>query len=211
VKALGGFLARVVLWAVLAFTAWHFASKPVSLACGWIAARFVELVAPVAAVRPAYRDRDLILRVEPDYEMARRQRLRAGIFFELEASARIYTYGLPFFLALMLASHPRGLAWKFALGGGVIMVLAGISLGFELLALLDAPRTPSGDPLFGFSRIQREFIGVGQQLGALIFPSLMPVLLWIALDWRSVELLAGEKSAAVASAEENEKGRSRAP
>ena len=34
--SLAAFVDRVLLWAVLAFSAWYAAGKPVSLACGWI-------------------------------------------------------------------------------------------------------------------------------------------------------------------------------
>jgi hypothetical protein len=50
-------------------------------------------------------------------------------------------------------------------------------------------RTNAGDPLFGFSQGAREAIALGYQLGAVVFPALAPVVLWIALDWRFVESL----------------------
>jgi hypothetical protein len=187
--SLAGFIVRVVLWAALAFGAWHLAAKPLSLACGWIGARLVEAVAPVDRARAGYSDGQLVFSVEPDYVTTGRRALRTGTYYELTTSALVYSYGLPFFLALLFASRPRRLIVKALGGASAIVLVAGAAVGCDVLQNLTTLRTLAGESLFVFSPAEREAIALGYQLGALIFPALMPVILWLALDWRFVESL----------------------
>lgn len=193
--SLAAFVARVIACGVIAFGAWHLAAQPLSLACGRIASAVVEAIAPVDHARAAYRDGALVFSVDPDYETLRRRGLRPGTYFDIPATPLTYTYALPFFLALILASRPRGLAWKALLGAGVIAVFAGAGIGFSVLVSLGGLQTAAGDALFAFSRTAREAIALGYQLGTLILPPLAPVLLWMALDWRSIMSLTGRVSA----------------
>jgi len=187
--SLAAFVGRVIAFAALAFAAWHFAAKPLSLACGWIGTRVVEALAPVDHAPAAYRDGQLVFAVQPDYVTSGRRALAAGTVYDVTTSARVFTYGLPFFLGLIVASRPRRLVVKALAGTGVIVLLAGATVGFDVLLNLTMLRTNAGDPLFDFSQAAREAIALGYQMGALVFPALLPVILWVALDWRFVESL----------------------
>ena len=190
-KSVTAFVFRVLAWAVVAYTAWHFAAQPISTACGWMGARLVAMAAPAGAVRTEARGHEVIVAIAPAYETARRNGMKAGTWFEASASPMTYSWGLPFFLALMLASRPRGLAWK-ALSGSIVVLLAaaaGVALDV-LVQLIGMPRLASGEEVFAFGRAARESIALGYQLAALILPPLVPAMLWIALDWRGVMALA---------------------
>ena len=187
--SLPAFIARVVLFAALAFAAWHFAAKPLSIACGWVASRVVEAIAPVDHAPASYRDGQLVFAVQPDYMTSGRRALRPGTFYDVTSSALVVSYGLPFFLGLIVASRPRRLVVKALAGASVIVLLAGAAVGCDVLKNLMMVSTQAGAPLFDFSQGAREAIALGYQLGAIVFPALVPVLLWIALDWRFVESL----------------------
>ena len=182
-------MARVLAFGALAFAAWYLAAKPLSLVCAWIGSRVLEAAAPVDRARYTYRDGMLAFAIEPDYDTSRRRALPAGTSFETTVSAPTYSYGLPFFVALMLASRARGFAARSALGAGVILLAAGAGVAFDVLRDLMALRTASGDAVFPFSSMARETIALGYQLASLLFPPLLPVMLWAALDWKSVEAL----------------------
>ena len=178
----------MIAWAVVAFAAWHFAAKPLSLACGWVAARVVQGAAPVDAVRVRVHEREVVFAITPDYERMRRLSLPPGTVVEASSSALLYLYGIPFFLALLLASWPRGLAWKAPLGAGIILVTAGMGLGAAVLLQL------VGSPVFQFGTMAREAMALGYQLATVMLPTLVPAMLWIALDWRGVLRLAGREA-----------------
>ena len=187
--SLARFVAKVLAFGVVAFAAWYFAAKPLSLACAWIGGQVVESVAPVDHARSSYRDRVVVFAIEPDYQTSRLRSLPAGTYFETTVSALTYSYGLPFFVALMLASRARGLLAKTALGAGVILLAAGVGVAVDVLRDLMMMRTASGDAVFAFSIVAREAIALGYQLASLLLPPLLPVVLWAALDWKTVEAL----------------------
>jgi len=182
------FALRVLAWGAAAFVAWHLAATPLSAACGWIAARVIERTAPVEAVRTRVRDREVLFDIAPDYETSRRRSLAPGTRLEASGSALLYLYGVPFFLALVLASWPRGLAWKAVAGSLVVLIAAGAGLAMGVLLQL----ATSG--VLAFGGMAREAFALGYQLATLMLPTLVPALLWIALDWRGVLRLAGREA-----------------
>jgi len=190
VKAIAPFVGRVFLWLAVAFALWYAAARPVSLAATWIGGGIVTALAPASATGVEYRDREAVIAIEPDYETARRHALKAGMILDVPVSPLIVTYSLPFFLALMLASRPRAPAWKFAAGLGVLLVVAGIGVGFDALKSLLALAAPGGAPLFAFRQAMREAIALGYQLSTLIVPSVLPLALWIGLAREAVDALA---------------------
>lgn len=107
-----------------------------------------------------------------------------------------YTYGLPFFLALLFASLPLGIAWKAPLGGTVVLIFASFGVACDLLVQAASAAGPDGAPLFAFAPWQREAIAIGYQLGALIFPTVVPAVLWAAMDAATVLRFSGREPAA---------------
>jgi hypothetical protein len=182
VRAIAPFVGRVFLWLAVAFALWYAAARPVSLAASWIGGKVAASLAPVSIAGVAYRDRQALIAIEPGYETAHRNALATGMILDVPVTPLTATYSLPFFLALMLASRPRAKAWKIAVGLAVLLLLAGIGVGFDALKSLASLAAPSGSPLFEFSQAKREAIALGYQLGALIVPSVLPVAMWVAFN-----------------------------
>jgi hypothetical protein len=68
------------------------------------------------------------------------------------------------------------------LGGSLLLLPAqAFSLTLDLLKQM-AIAMPGGAPALGIAQWQLEAIGLGYQLGALVVPTLVPVLLWLWLD-----------------------------
>jgi hypothetical protein len=184
------FVARVLGWSVILFAAWFLVPQPVSSIAGWGAARWVEFVAPVARVKHRLEERRVAFEVEADYETTRSQGMRADAVLELVANPLKYTFGVPFFLALLFASHPTGLAWKTFAGSALLAALASIALACDVLLQIGGLAAPGGSPLFAFASLAREMIALGYQLGTLVFPTVAPVLVWAAMDRATVLALA---------------------
>jgi hypothetical protein len=175
------FVLRLLAACVVLFAAWYFASKPVSAVTAWMAARIAEAPASIDRVRQATSaGRQVSYEVEPDHETLRRHRLPADAVVDVPVNPLKHTFGLPFFLALLVSGWPKGLAWKAAAGSAAVLSLAAVGLACDLLVQLGSMRGASGEPLFAMGG--REAIALGFQLGTLVFPTVIPVLLWIALD-----------------------------
>lgn len=178
--SLARFILRLLALCAVLFTAWYLAATPVAATTAWLAARLAELTASVEAVKQATSGGQVTYEVEPDHETARRHRLSSDAVVDVPVNPLKHAFGLPFFLALLLAGRPSGLAWKAALGSAIVTALAAVGLACDLLVQLGSMRGVGGEPLFAFGA--REAIALGFQLGTLIFPTVVPAMLWVAMD-----------------------------
>jgi hypothetical protein len=160
---------------------------PVSMVAAWSAARILEVAEPVERAHAAWRAGGVLFEIEMDATTRYRNRMTAGTTLEVPADPRKQTYGLPFFLALLLASRPRRLAVKALGGAAILMVLAAIGVASEVAMQLGALPGPTGAPLFATGAVARNLAALGFQLGTLIFPTVVPVMLWVAMDTRLVQ------------------------
>jgi hypothetical protein len=109
----------------------------------------------------------------------------------LDAEPGRYAYGLPIFLALMAAAavlqrHSPGRGWRVLAGYALMLPAQAFSLGaYLLMQLLMA--TQMDARILRISQGQMEGIVYAYQLGALVLPTLVPVLVWLWLERRFVE------------------------
>ena len=108
-----------------------------------------------------------------------------------EVNALLYSYGLALFLALMLAEGARW--WKFLVGVLILLLFQSWGIAFDLLAQLGIRMGPEVSAAAGLSGWQLEVIALGYQLGNLIFPSLAPVMLWVAFSHLFSAGLSGQR------------------
>jgi hypothetical protein len=73
------------------------------------------------------------------------------------------------------------LLWKAPAGCAVLLVLASLGLGSDVMVRIGALPGPDGTPFFRFPGALREAISLLYQLGTLVFPTVVPVLLWGAM------------------------------
>lgn len=88
-----------------------------------------------------------------------------------------YAYGLPLFLALLLASRSRHFLKRALAGYLILLIPQTFSLVFEILRQI---MVAGGRPgLLGIDQWQMEGIAMGYQVGSLLLPTLVPVALWL--------------------------------
>ena len=178
--ALGAFVLRVFLWLPPAIAAWYLGSH-----------FHTEIAAAFARLYIAFLNGLLVSATENGEHLVFvttlpvQQAGQAGVL-AVEVNALIYTYGLALFLALMLASRARW--WRILAGAAVLLPFQGWGIAFDFLAQVGAKMGPEVAAQAGLLQA-REAIVLAYQLGSLIFPSLVPVIAWIALDRRFVEAL----------------------
>jgi hypothetical protein len=185
------FAARTLGWAAIFFAAWYFAAKPVSLTTSWIAARMLEWTAPVDAARVSWRDDRASFELEPAASIVYGHRLPADMVVDMDVNTMKQSYGLPFFLALLAAARPRRFASKAAIGLAILTILAADGIACEVAIGLGMTQVAGGAMPFAPSAFIGTAYALGLQLGTLIFPCVVPVVLVV---W-----FAGYRSAAAAT------------
>lgn len=180
-ETLAGFVLRTVLWLPVCFAAWYWSAPYHAALAGPLARAFVDAFHSglVSAIEQPGRDLVFVTRIA----------VRAGNdesgFLVPEVNPLLYTYGLAFFAALMLASRAR--AWKLLVGVAALLPFQAWGIAFDFLVQVGVKLGPEVSAQAGLIGWKREAIALGYQLGALIFPTLIPVVLWAAFNRPFIE------------------------
>jgi hypothetical protein len=119
-----------------------------------------------------------------------------------EVNYRTYGYGLALLWALLLASRPKNLLRKMALGTVILVPSQVVGMCFRWLREALLTTGPEVWPQTGLPHWVAEVIAYGYQFGFLMLTPLVPVLLWLALDRQFVQQLWVEVSLAAALEEQ---------
>jgi hypothetical protein len=179
--SLGRFVLRTFLWLPPCFAAWYFSAHYSTAAPGALARLGVDLFNSNIVAALEHPALDLIFVTTLEIHAAAGQ--TAVVLAEV--NPLIYTYGLPLFLALMLAARARW--WQIAIGAIVLLPFQAWGIAFDFLAQVGMQLGFEVARQAGFSATQREVIALCYQMGALIFPALAPVAVWAILNRRFIE------------------------
>lgn len=121
--------------------------------------------------------------------------------FTVEASPARYAYGLPIFLALLLAAGGKGRAGRAVAGYVLLLPAQAFSLTFNVLMQI-IMTTQLNTRILRVESWQMELIVYGYQVGSLVVPTLVPILLWLWLDRKFVDdvVVRGWRSPAASAA-----------
>ena len=181
-RAILAFAAKAIAWCVPLFALWYVAAQPLSLAVSKGAARLLDVSAPVERTAIEWRDGRVTFLVAPDASTVYARNLRPGVSFEIPIDARKQTYGVPFFLALLLAARARRLAVKAAIGCAVLLAFATAGIACEVAIAYATLRIPGGAPLFTPGAVSATLVALGFQLGSILLPSAGPIALWAGME-----------------------------
>jgi hypothetical protein len=99
----------------------------------------------------------------------------------VDADSAHHGYGLPLFVALLLASRGRQLVRRALAGYALLLIPQTFSLVFGVLKQIMA-NAAGGAAQLGIAQWQMEGIALGYQFGALLLPTLAPAALWLWFD-----------------------------
>ena len=99
----------------------------------------------------------------------------------VDANPARYAYGLPIFLALLLAARGRGRLSRALAGYALLLPVQAFSLTMYVLMQMVLYAQASTRVLRA-DQWQVEAIVYGYQIGSLVLPTLVPILLWLWLD-----------------------------
>jgi hypothetical protein len=165
-------LARVFLLLPPCFAAWYFAAPYHAAVVGRIALGLVDQLRPslVSALERSGATLTFVTTLPAALAPGQAGELVA------EVNPLIYTYGLALFVALMFATRAK--PWKTLAGAAILLPFQAWGIAFDLLAQVAVFFGPEISMRAGLSGGRAEAIALGYQVGSLIFPSLVPVLLW---------------------------------
>ena len=185
---MGRFVLRCLAWLPVAFALWYFVAPVLLAPAVWLAQGVSSLAVPelVRGVAQSGATVTFITRLDAGQAAAR------GVV-TVDVNLLLYSFGLPLYAALTLAS--RNVRWKRLLVLGYAVLLPFVTWGLvaEFLKTLAITSGAAIASQAGFSSWQREAIALAYQLGALILPAVVPVVLWVAtqLEPRTNRIVAG--------------------
>lgn len=188
---LGKFVLRILLWLPPCFAAWYFSAHYHAAIAGELALLLVKQFKSGIVSALEHPAIDLVfvttLEVHPEPGMT--------ALLLPEVNPLLYTYGLAFFLALMLAAGAKW--WKILLGAVILLPFQSWGIAFDFLAQVGVTLGTEVSEQAGLFGWRREAIVLGYQVGNLIFPSLVPVVLWAVFNRRFIENLLRSQAANV--------------
>lgn len=169
-------LVMLILWYWLA--AWI--APPMSIVAGYL----MHLVFPDWVNGSGWNNAILVLFTDlPMTTVGAIQTQR----FEAYANISMLGMGLPFYIALLLASKAKSLIPKILLGTLILIPFMLWSISFTWLVQVLSERGAYAVQELNLSVLQLSLIGLGAQMGKLIFPVMIPVLIWLGFERRYVE------------------------
>ena len=182
-SALTIFVLSAFGWIVVLTLAWSQVSAWTSYPVGVLSHIALEQGAPMwvrqVHLRPGAMEVDTAIEVPVAQAGGQRGEIT------IEASPGRYAYGLPIFLALLLAARGPGRVVRAVAGYVLLRPFQALSLTmYSLMQMLLAAQLNLR--FLRISQWQMEIIVYGYQVGALVLPTLVPILLWLWLDSRFV-------------------------
>ena len=170
-SAFGWMLALTVLWTQIS----PWTSYPV----GVISSVALEQGAPMwvreVRLKPGVMDVDTRVAIPVPSAGGRRAEVT------IDVNPARYAYGLPIFLALLLAARGTGRLMRGVVGYLVLLPAQAFSLSmYALMQLVLAAQVNAR--LLRIAPWQLELLVYGYQVGSLVVPTLAPILVWLWLD-----------------------------
>ncbi|AVT07342.1 exosortase H-associated membrane protein [Paracidovorax avenae] len=177
--SLKAFVIGLFIGVVVLTLAWTRVSPWTSYPTGMVAGAALERAAP-GWVREA-RLAPGRLEVDTSVAIATPQTGNHPVEITLESDPGRYAYGLPIFLALLLAARGPGRTVRALAGYALLLPLQAFSLCMQLLMQLLLTAQFDVRTL-RVAQWQMEALVYGYQLGSLVVPTLAPILVWLWLD-----------------------------
>lgn len=177
-RTLFGFGARAAVLVALCALAWSFVAQWASYPAAVMAQWAVEAGAPMWIRSASIVEGQLEAQTTVQVMVPNSGGRRAEVI--VDADPMRYAYGLPLLFGLLLASRLGGVRRFFAAYALLLPAQAWSLTGSVLMQIVMA--TQGDRAALKISAWQLDAITYFYQLGALVVPTVAPVLLWIVLD-----------------------------
>lgn len=184
---IGAFFLRTLLWLTIFLVLWYWQRESQTAAVSWLAGKMMKFSFPRWVEAVEHEDGIAILLTEITA-------FAEGGIGTLAPEVRVlsYCYGLPLYAALLMGSQAQAVWWKLPAGAVVILFFQSWGVSFNWLMTIAVQLASLTTAITGFSELQRNLFALAYQLGYLLFPSLVPLLLWAVLERRFIATIALE-------------------
>lgn len=176
---LNKFLLQVLLWLPICFAAWYFLSILFTGPLASIVGALMTWIYPAIIERVAQDGNGLIVITHLVVSMSADDGGAAGeILFELNPLK--YGYCVPLYTALVLAT-PGDYGTKvmrWLIGNIILLAVQVFGVSAEILKLLAFEVGDEASAMLGFSAWGYEAVALAYQLGSLILPPVVPIMIW---------------------------------
>lgn len=178
---LGGFVLRVFLWLPLCLAAWYYSATQHAAIAGWLARIFIDQFKAGIVTELERSGVDLVfvtsIKVHPGPGQT--------ALLLPDVNPLVYTYGLAFMVALMLGARTQW--WKILVSVVALLPFQAWGIAFDILVQVGVKSGPEVSAQAGLFGWRLDAIALGYQIGSLILPTLIPVLLWAAFNRPFIE------------------------
>jgi hypothetical protein len=186
--SLRGFLWRIFAWLPVCFVAWYWVAPFHAEVASWATQGILGVFEAdvVDHLERAGHVLSFVTRLESTTDGT-----STGVFV-VDVDAVLYTFGVPLFAALMLAS--RGAAWALLVGTLALLPIqsAGIAMGFLVQLIGQGTNVASVTGIHGW---RAECVALAYQFSSLVMPAAAAILMWCAfrrdfigrLEWSAAE------------------------
>lgn len=174
------FICKVLLLLPVSLAVWYWLLTPLNTPLAWLADLVLTTLwgDVIEVVQLIGHQLDVTTWLAPPGQP---NNTRASII--LEINPLLYSYSLPFAVALILATPAAWVKKLIALLIAYVLLLLIQSWGvcFHIVKTLVFQSGPEINARLNFSPISQALFGLAYQFGYLILPSLSPIVIWIAL------------------------------
>lgn len=180
--SLPGFFVRTILWLLPALFFWYQFSSFLAQPVGWVANGIMQFLFPWA--NGGYQMNGAMIDLITSLQLPDQGGFMAGrvAMASPEVDYRVFGFGLPMLLALLLATKPQHLGRKICLGALLLFSIQVVGVMFAWLKQIAIDLNVELEVQTGFVFFDREVIALGYQFSTLILPTLAPVVIWLVLD-----------------------------
>lgn len=189
---LGELLLLAALWMLFGFMLWYYLAAlhvaPVRILADALLSGVLSDASVAVVPHP---ERHFLLQVETQIPFLFADGTREALGFIV--NPLIYGYGLPVLFGLTMASN-ASLSRKaivLVVGWAAVVLVQTWGAFWESLKLLAFNFGPDAQAVVTEAGIPETAIALCYQLGVLIFPPLVPVIIWVFSHWQEVEELTG--------------------
>jgi hypothetical protein len=177
------FLGRTLLALPVALALWYLASPWLDTLAAKVARPAIAWMSEGQVGAPEMRARRAYFKVllRAPYAGARTAPPAEA---EMDVNVSLYTFGIALFAALSAGAKFSRRALPVAVGFAVLILLPAWGVAFDVMKQLATTRELA--PYLGFSDATRTAIALAFQVGSLLLPTLAPVALWVALNYRAI-------------------------
>jgi hypothetical protein len=189
---LRAFVLKTVLWFPPCLALWYWLAEWFNGPAAWLSGWIMRQVFAAWVEGAEWSHRIISLFTNLSIDPAASSASGHGAMMVLEANPLVYSYGLPMFAALVLAGGSAHKWRQMLLGWLFLIPFQAWGICFDLLkqVAIGSPQVIAAR--LGFDPWQREAIALAYQLGALVLPTLAPIVLWLALNRLFIPMLRME-------------------